>query len=75
LPILFNAAFAGLLMAYINAKIDGVDAKFEAKFDGVNTRIDALWNEMNARFEAQTHALFRVEGVLDARMKHFEDRD
>jgi outer membrane murein-binding lipoprotein Lpp len=49
----------GLLMAYLNAKIDGLNT-------GLNAKIDGLRNEMNARFEAQTQALLRVEGVLDA---------
>jgi hypothetical protein len=56
-PILFNAAMFGILIAYINAKIDGVNSRVDA----VHTRIDALRAEMNARFEAQSQALLRVE--------------
>jgi hypothetical protein len=41
----------------------------------INARIEGLRAEMNARFEAQKEALFRVEGVLDARLKHLEDRE
>lgn len=29
---------------------------------------------MDARFEASHQALLRVEGVLDARLKHLEER-
>jgi hypothetical protein len=56
-PLIFNALMVTILMAYINAKIDG------------------LRGEMNARFEAQMQALLRVEGVLDARLKHLEERE
>jgi len=35
----------------------------------------ALRSEMNARFEAAHQALLRVEGVMDARLKHLEERD
>jgi hypothetical protein len=67
LPVLFNAAIVGLLMAYLNAKIDGSS-------DQLNANIDGLRNEMNARFDSQTQGLLRVEDVLDARLKHLEER-
>jgi hypothetical protein len=44
-PLVFNAGFTGLLMAYINAKNDVIRAE-----------------------------LRRVEEVLDARLKHMEER-
>ncbi len=40
----------------------------------LNTRIDSLEKVMNARFEAAHQGLLQVEGVLDARLKHLEDR-
>jgi hypothetical protein len=75
LPVLFNAAIVGLLMAYLNAKIDSQTAKIDGLNDSLNSKIDGLRNEMNARFEAQTQGLLRVEGVLDARLKHLEERE
>jgi precorrin isomerase len=43
-----------------------------------NRQIDALRQEMNARFDASsslfTEQLRRVEQVLDARLKHLEER-
>ena len=65
-PVLFNAAMFTVLMLYINAMLDGVDAKFQI----VDAKIESLRAEMTARFEAQTQALYRVEGVLDARLRH-----
>jgi len=55
-PILANAALIGLLLAYINAK-----------FENVNQRFD----DMRALWLAELH---RVEEVLDARLKHLEQR-
>lgn len=52
-----------------------MSSKFDAKFDTVNARIDGLRNEMNARFDAQKEGLHRVEEVLDARLKHIEERE
>ena len=53
----------------------------ERRFDSVNIRFDALEKIMNAKFEAvdakfegQTQGLLRVEQVLDARLKHLEER-
>ena len=55
-PILANAALIGLLLAYINAK-----------FENVNQRFD----DMRTLWLAELH---RVEEVLDARLKHLEQR-
>jgi hypothetical protein len=43
--------------------------------ESLRNEMIALRNEMNAKFEAQKEALLRVEGVLDARLKHLEDRE
>ena len=40
----------------------------------MRSEITPLRNEMSARFEAQHQALLRVEQVLDARLKHLEER-
>ena len=40
----------------------------------MDAQIAALRSEMNARFDAAHQALLRVEGVLDARLKHLEER-
>ena len=57
-PVFSNAIFFGLLMAYINAKFEGVDRRFEAvnqRFEAVNQRfegIDQRFEGINQRFEA-----------------------
>jgi hypothetical protein len=55
IPAALNAVLIGLLMAYINAKFDGVNRRFDDMRD--------LWR-------AELH---RVEGVLDARLRHIEE--
>jgi hypothetical protein len=40
----------------------------------MDQQITSLRNEMNARFDAACQQLLRVEGVLDARLKHLEER-
>ncbi len=88
IPMLFNATLIGLVIAYINAKIGRVESKFDGAFDSVNSRFDAVnarFDAVNARFDAIDRRfddmrdlwraeLRRVEEVLDARLKHIEER-
>jgi hypothetical protein len=81
IPMLFNATLIGLVIAYINARIDKVESRFESKFDGVNSRFDAVdqrFDAIDRRFDDMRDLwraeLRRVEEVLDARLKHIEER-
>ena len=95
IPLLGNAVLFGLLMAYINAKIDevngrlgGLRTEMNERFNGVYERFNAVYerfNGMNDRFASINQRfddmrdlwraeLGRVEEVLDARLKHFEER-
>ena len=84
IPLLFNATLIGLLVALMNAKFGAVregfaavearfaavDARFaamEARFDAIDKRFD----DMRDLWRAELH---RVEEVLDARLKHLEER-
>jgi hypothetical protein len=70
IPMLFNAALFGFVIAYINARFDKQDVKFEAidrRFDAMDQRFD----DMRDLWRAE---LRRVEEVLDARLKHLEER-
>jgi hypothetical protein len=65
-PVLSNAVLFAILMAYVNARISGLENSVSARFDAINQRFDDmrdLW-----RIE-----LRRVEEVLDARLKHIEE--
>ena len=56
IPMLFNAALIGLVIALMNAKFSAIGKRFDDMRD--------LWR-------AELH---RVEEVLDARLKHLEER-
>ena len=69
IPALLNAIMFGLLMAYINAKFEGVNQRFESvnqRFEGLNQRFDDMR-------DLRRTELRRVEDVLDARLKHLEE--
>ena len=58
--MLFNAAMTGLLIAYMNARFSSSEKSINQRFDDMRD----LWR-------AELH---RVEEVLDARLKHLEER-
>jgi hypothetical protein len=81
IPMLFNAALIGLVVALINskfsvvdAKFEGMEAKFEARFAGIEARLDAIDKRFDDMRDLWRAELRRVEEVLDARLKHFESR-
>ena len=70
IPLLFNAAFFGFVIACINARFSKSDARFDAtdqRFDAIDMRFD----DMRDLWRAE---LRRVAEVLDARLKHLEER-
>lgn len=74
IPMLFNATLIGLVIAYINAKIGKVESKMDARFDAVNARFDAINTRFDDMRDLWRAELRRVEEVLDARLKHIEER-
>ena len=62
-PLLFNVTLIGLVIALFNTKFE----RFEARFDALDKRFD----DMRDLWRAE---LRRVEEVLDARLKHIEER-
>jgi hypothetical protein len=67
IPLLFNAALIGLVIAWMNAKFDALNAKIDARFDAIDQRFD----DMRDLWRAE---LRRVEEIIDARLKHLEER-
>jgi hypothetical protein len=67
IPILFNATLTGLvvslLSAHFNARFNAIDKRFDA--------VDKRFDDMRDLWRAE---LRRVEEVLDARLKHIEER-
>ena len=62
-PLLFNAGLTALLLAVMSARFKNVDDRF--------TAIDRRFDDMRDLWRAELH---RVEEVLDARLKHLEER-
>ena len=69
IPAAINAVLIGLLMAYINAKFEGVNERFL----GVNQRFDVIDRRFDDMRDLWRSELHRVEGVLDARLRHIEE--
>jgi len=59
------AVLVGILIN--NRQVERLERHMDAQFA-------SLRSEINARFQAAHEALLRVEGVLDARLKHLEER-
>ncbi len=73
-PIVVNAAMFGLLLAYMNARFDGLRSEMNERFNGVNQRFETInqrFDDMRDLWRAELH---RVEEILDARLKHIEER-
>jgi hypothetical protein len=63
IPLFFNATLIGILIAWVNAKFESQGSRFDA--------IDKRFDDMRDLWRAE---LRRVEEVLDARLKHIEER-
>ena len=60
-------AFFMLLNSNMNARFDGARGEFNERFNGLNQRFD----DMRDLWRAE---LRRVEEVIDARLKHLEEK-
>ena len=66
-PVLANALLIALLIAYINAGNTALRSEMRQGLDVISRRFD----DMRAMWTARLH---RVEEILDARLKHLEER-
>lgn len=67
IPLLLNTTLIGFVVALFSAKVAKLESKLDARFDAVDKRFD----DMRDLWRAE---LRRVEEVLDARLKHLEER-
>ncbi len=68
----FDGAFGS-----VNSRFDAVNSRFDAvnaRFDGVDRRFDAIDRRFDDMRDLWRAELRRVEEVLDARLKHIEER-
>jgi hypothetical protein len=70
------AVFVGILMN--NSRLNDLRAQMDARITDLRTHMDSRFNEVDRRFEDLTEIwrseLHRVEDVIDARLKHLEER-
>jgi hypothetical protein len=67
IPMLFSLAVIGFVVACFNARFD----KIESRLDSMEIHFDKRFDDMRDLWRAE---LRRVEEVLDARLKHLEER-
>ena len=70
--MLFSATLVGLLMAYINAKLNGLEAKFDAKFEIVNQRFAGVYERFNL-MEQRFDLIDRRFEAIDRRFDDMRD--
>lgn len=63
------AVLVGILVN--NSRLSDLRAQMDARFNDVNRRMDDLSTDLKETWRAE---LRRVEEVLDARLKHLEER-
>ena len=74
IPLVINAGLIGLMMAYMNANLEGLETRFEARFEMIDRRFQAIEQRLDNLRDLWRAGLRRVEEVLDARLKHLESR-
>lgn len=62
-PLLFNGILFAVMLVYIGSRFEGVERRFDA--------VDRRFDDMRDLWRAE---LRRVEEVLEARLKHLEER-
>jgi hypothetical protein len=63
------AVLVGILIN--NSRLTDLRAHVDTRFDAVDRRIDQRFDDMKEMWRSELH---RVEEVLDARLKHLEER-
>ena len=72
--ILINNARLGDLRHYMDARFNEVDRRFndvDRRFEDLDRKMDLRFEDAKAVWRSELH---RVEEVLDARLKHLEER-
>ncbi len=77
-PLISNGILIGVVMAYINARIGGLETSVNTRFNAIEGNTTARFNAIDNRFDDLRDLwraeLRRVEEILDARLKHMEEK-
>ena len=63
---------AGILIN--NSRLSDLNSRIDDLRADMGRRFEDLIHLLDARFQAQDEKLYRVEQVIDARLKHLEER-
>jgi len=74
IPAVLNFGFIGMLAALLSARLDAMEKRSDARFGAVDHRLDAINQRFDDMRDLWRSELHRVEEVLDARLKHLEER-
>jgi hypothetical protein len=55
----------------VNSRIDDLRSNVDSRIDDLRSHMDSRFDEMRSAWQSELH---RVEEVLDARLKHLEER-
>jgi len=69
-PVLLN----GLMFLALNWRISDLKQGVNQRFDDLKDLINARFAAVDARFDTAKAELLRVEQVMDARVKHLEEK-
>ena len=72
--ILINNSRLGDLRAHVDSRFGDVNTRFDEvnrRFDDMDRKMDHRFEDMKSTWRSELH---RVEEVLDARLKHLEER-
>jgi hypothetical protein len=80
-PMAFNGVIIGLMVLWMRAKFEAIDKRFDSidkRFDSEGKSVGSRFDGINQRFDDMRDLwraeLRRVEEILDARLKHLEER-
>ncbi len=73
-PRAVNGAISALMVLWLRAKFDAIDRRFEATDERSDHRFDAINQRFDDMRDLWRAELRRVEEILDARLKHLEQR-
>ena len=68
------ACFFALNFLAIMWQARGLEKRMDIRFDALQQVMIAKFEVVDAKFAAAQQGLLRVEGVLDARLKHLEEK-
>ncbi|MDZ4799262.1 MAG: hypothetical protein SGI92_13955 [Bryobacteraceae bacterium] len=66
------AVLVGVL--YSNSRVSDLRSQMDARFDMLHRYLEARFDSVDSKFNEARSELRRVEEVMDARLKHLEER-